>query len=61
MGVSQGLLGGKGFGSNEKQGRFRVEAFEGFSQVGSIDVGYEMNPQPLLSIGLERLGDHQRT
>jgi hypothetical protein len=29
--------------------------------MGSIDVGYEMNPQALLSIGLKRLGDHQRT
>ena len=59
--VGHGFLGGEGFRGHHEEGRFRIQAFQCLGDVGTVDVGNEMNGQAIYSIGPQCFGDHYRT
>ena len=60
VGVGHGLLGGEGFGRDQEQGGFRIDALQHFGNVGAIDVGDKVHVE-VVFIRTQRFGDHERT
>lgn len=61
LGVGNGLLGGKGLGSDDEQGGLPVACFEDLGHVSTVNVGDEVGLQVPLAVVLEGLADHNGT
>lgn len=61
LGIGNGLLGGKGFGSDDEQGGLTVACLEDLGHVSTVDVGDEVGLQVPLAVVLEGLADHNGT
>ena len=60
LGIGHGFLRGKGFGSDDKQGFFRVQILGGFGKVSAVHVGHITQSQIALAIVPQRLVGHNR-
>jgi len=58
VGVCDGLGSGEGLGRDEEEGGLWIGLAECFSDVGSVDVGDEVEGEVSLSVWLESFGDH---
>lgn len=61
LGVGNGLLGGKGLGSDNEQGGLTVASLEDLGHVSTVNVGDKVGLQVPLAVVLEGLADHNRT
>lgn len=60
-GVSDGLLGGKGLGGDDEDGRLGLDLLEDLGNMSAINVGDKVHLEATLGgIGLQGLGDHDR-
>ena len=60
VGVGHGLLGGKGFGGDDKQGGLGVDLPECFGYVRAVNIGNKMGRNLLQPVRPEGLGNHSR-
>jgi len=61
VGVGAGLGGGECLGGDQEEGGLRVGVLEGLGDVGTVNVGNEVELHVGVAIGLQGLGDHDRT
>lgn len=61
LGVGNGLLGGKGLGSDDEQGGLTVASLEDLGHVSTVNVGDEVGLQVPLAVVFEGLADHNGT
>lgn len=59
MGVSHGFLGGKSFGGDQKQCGFRIQRFQGFGDMSTVNIRDKMHAQ-MIFIRTQRLCHHIR-
>ena len=57
-GVGHRFLGREGLGGDEEERRFRVDLFEDFGEVGTVDVADEVDFAAVDPVGFEGFGDH---
>ena len=61
VGVRCRLRGREGLGGDQEKGRLGIGLAQGFGDVGTVDIGDEVQGQASVAIGLQRLGDHDGT
>lgn len=61
LGVGNGLLSGKGLGSDDEQGGLTVASLEDLGHVSTVNVGDKVGLQVPLAVVLEGLADHNGT